>query len=874
MTAPPNQPGGEGAAPDRSQPNGLRRDAAIRGRVVTDGKFFRLDGRKFLVKGVSYGPFAAKDGGPPYPDRARAGADLELVRSLGANVLRVHAVPPVWFLDLVIAHDLRLLIDVPWHQQACFIGHEGRSRAARELVRRAAEECAQHPATFAISLANEIPADVVRWSGARAIEGFINDLAGLVKHANPDCLTTFGNFPPTEYLNPREIDFQTFNIYLHRRPEFENYLSRLQMLADTRPLLIGESGVDALCEGEVCQAEMLRWQVEASFQGGVAGMVVFSFTDDWHRGGREVTGWAFGLTRRDRTPKPAFAAVKDAFAGAPRLDRQFLPRVSVVVAAYNAARTLRTCLEALEQLTYPDYEVLLVDDGSTDGTPDLVREFPFVRYFCHPRNLGLSDARNTGIQVATGEVVAFTDADCRPDEDWLNHLIQDLGKIGTAGIGGHNLLPPDDSALAAAVMVAPGGPLQVMLDDREAEHLPGCNMAFWKSALLEVGGFDPVFRRAGDDVDVCWRLQDLGAKLGFSPGGFVWHYRRSAVRDYLRQQHGYGQAEALLERKHPGHFSRFGGSRWKGRIYGGAQAGAVTRSPIIYHGRFATAMFQTLYRSDPSWMLTLATSLEYYVLLILPLAVLGTMFRWLLPMAAMALMIPLLASVTAAWQVELPLRKRRLWSRPVVALLFLLQPLVRGWARYQGRLFLGQTPRAVRESFRAISERAPEDARGELAFLAPEGLHRGDFLDCLAGRLDRDGWRMRVDTGWSPFDLEVYGSRWSKLRITTASEYEPDGRAWIRCRLKVARTLPARMTLWVLSGLVVSFIGLNEEGGWAEWLWLLVPLACAAFLLADQRRLRGQVAVFMRQVARDLGLTQKEEARSSDDSKQEAAQRP
>ena len=63
-----------------------------------------------------------------------------------------------------------------------------------------------------------------------------------------------------------------------------------------------------------------------------------------------------------------------------------------------------------------------------------------------------------------------------------------------------------------------------------AEHIPGCNMAFRKSRLHEIGGFDPQFRKAGDDVDVCWRLQQQGFKLGFSPAGFVWHFRRATAR--------------------------------------------------------------------------------------------------------------------------------------------------------------------------------------------------------------------------------------------------------------------------------------------------------------------------------------------------------
>ena len=101
---------------------------------------------------------------------------------------------------------------------------------------------------------------------------------------------------------------------------------------------------------------------------------------------------------------------------------------------------------------------------------------------------------------ALDDVVAFTDADCRADEDWLYYIVSDLLKGTFVGVGGHNFLPPDDSAVAAAVMVAPGGPAHVMLTDRVAEHIPGCNMAFYKWALSEIAGFDTIFEKAGDDV--------------------------------------------------------------------------------------------------------------------------------------------------------------------------------------------------------------------------------------------------------------------------------------------------------------------------------------------------------------------------------------
>jgi GT2 family glycosyltransferase len=87
--------------------------------------------------------------------------------------------------------------------------------------------------------------------------------------------------------------------------------------------------------------------------------------------------------------------------------------------------------------------------------------------------------------------------------------------------------------------------------------------------------FDPIFRKAGDDVDICWRLQDGEFKIGFSPAGFVWHYRRATVKAYLKQQSGYGEAEALLIGKHPEHYNAFGGGIWRGRIYASSFSGLL-----------------------------------------------------------------------------------------------------------------------------------------------------------------------------------------------------------------------------------------------------------------------------------------------------------
>ena len=102
--------------------------------------------------------------------------------------------------------------------------------------------------------------------------------------------------------------------------------------------------------------------------------------------------------------------------------------------------------------------------------------------------------------------------------------------------GGPAVMPADDPWFAQCVARAPGGPTHVLLDDRIAEHVPGCNCAFRRDRLLAIGGFNPVFLRAGDDVDVCWRMQARGWKVGFAPAALVWHRHRATTRAYWRQQ--------------------------------------------------------------------------------------------------------------------------------------------------------------------------------------------------------------------------------------------------------------------------------------------------------------------------------------------------
>lgn len=864
---------------------------ASRPRVIVDGKFFRRGAEKLHLKGVAYGPFAPNSDGEPFATPEQSARDFALARELGANLLRVYHVPPRWFLDLAAQYDLLVLIDIPWNQHLCFLDSTEQRNAAREAVRKAVSACAHHPAVFAYSVANEIPPDVVRWSGPAKVAAFVDELACEAHAVDPDCLCTFTNFPSTEFLRPETLDFVCFNVYLHRPQAFRNYLARLQLMTDGKPLLLGEFGVDSLREGEAAKCEMLAWQVESAFRGGLAGAVVFSFTDDWHRGGAQITDWQMGLTTATREPKASFAVVNKLFRTAPYFPLARQPKVSIVVASYNNDHTLKACLESLRDLNYPDYEIILVDDGSTDTTPQLAEHFrggeagtpkttiesggntgdsqdkPSAphqlvtndqhgnfHYFRHPANLGLSVARNTGIAAATGEIIAFTDADCRADADWLYHLVAGLLDGDYAGVGGPNLLPPDDSAVAAAVMVSPGGPAHVMLNDHEAEHIPGCNMAFYRSALDAVGGFDPIFRKAGDDVDICWRLQQTGFKIGFSPAAFVWHYRRSTIGAYLKQQRGYGEAEALLVRKHPEYFNAFGGSVWRGRIYTASKFGIVLRAPIIYRGVFGSAPFQTLYASEPALTLMLLTTLEYHIFVTLPLWVLSVVFPPLLPLAVASLLISVGVCMAAGVQSCPPVCRRRWWSRPLVALLFLLQPVVRGWERYQGRLLLRPIAEPPRETLDSVSLRDSGESLDEVRYWAERRLERVEFVARIIRELDARGWPNRPDIGWSEFDVEVFGRRWSTVQLTTVAEDHPRGRQLIRCRLRARWSMHSKAVFWLVAALEAVLVGLF--GGWFHWIALVLltlPLF-AYYLHRHKHNLQSVLIVFLDKLAKELNL--------------------
>jgi GT2 family glycosyltransferase len=835
------------------------------GRPRVDGKFLEVEGRRFLLKGVAYGTFAPDREGAQFPPAERVEQDFAAMASAGINTVRTYTPPSPALLDAALRHDLRLMVGLAWPQHIPFLDDKQLTRRIRHDAVTEVRRIASHPAALLFALGNEIPPGIVRWHGHRRIERFLSDLYHDVKAAAPDSLLTYVNFPPTEHLELEAFDVFAYNVYLHREPELRGYLARLQQLAGTRPLLLAEAGGDSLREGLEGQACITATHLRTAFAEGACGAVAYSWTDEWWRGGRTVDDWAFGLVDEERHPKPALAAVSQAFADVPfpAGERAVWPKVSVVVCAYDAADTIDDCLTSLGRLTYPDVELIVVNDGSRDATGDMARGYSGVLVVDVP-NGGLSAARNVGLAAATGEIVAYTDADVRVDRDWLSYLVQPLLTSDVVGVGGPNVVPSDDPWVSQCVARAPGGPVQVMLDDRIAEHVPGCNMAFRRNALLAADGFNPVYVRAGDDVDICWRLQAKKLEIGFAPAALVWHHHRASVASYWRQQVGYGEGEAWLDAHHPEKF--LGGQMaWRGRIYSPLpflRKGAERR---VNTGVWGTAAFPSVYSTQahrwhylphsPAWMAT--SVILFNIGFWGPLA--GMDAAWLpLIVGSLGGTITLARCVRCGWRSDLDglpaigrrsMRQSRFLYRALIAWLHLIQPL----ARFRGRLRGLSRPQAVapkhmtshpwkapQPTFRDViaSARLVTRAGTERSFWCESWVPQALLLTELVGvlRASRPAQIVEVDEGWRlDRDLSLSIGRWGWLHVRTVMEDHEHGASLLRIRTRlrpsflgtlsgstlavaVAGGMSASVFIYDLSvTLLVSALAIAAIGARAAW---------------------------------------------------------
>jgi len=779
-------------------------------RPQVEGKFIFVGNEKFYVRGVTYGPFRPDENGCEYHTPEMVDRDFAQMAENGINAVRTYTIPPKWLLDVAQRHGLRVMVGLPWEEHITFLETKKLADDIESRVRKSVQACAKHPAILCFTIGNEIPATIVRWYGARRIEAYLERLYKAVKEEDPQALVTYVNFPTTEYLDLSFVDFVSFNVYLETKEKLDGYLARLQNLAGERPLVMAEIGLDSMRKGEDVQADTLNWQIRSTFAAGCAGVFVFSWTDEWHRGGFDIEDWGFGVTDRDRNPKQSLVTIRKAFAEVPFPPDMPWPSISVVVCTYNGKRTIRDCLDGLKKLEYPNFEVVIVNDGSTDETGEVIKGYGFR--IITTENRGLSSARNTGMRAAKGEIVAYIDDDARPDPHWLTYLAATFLTSDHVGVGGPNLPPPNDGEIAECVANAPGGPVHVLLTDQEAEHIPGCNMAFRKAALEAINGFDHQFRIAGDDVDLCWRLQARGWTLGFNPAAMVWHHRRNSVKTYWKQQLNYGKAEAFLEKKWPEKYNAAGHVPWSGRLYfKGFEQLLGSMRGRIYQGTWGSALFQSIYQPAPSLLWSLPMMPEWYVVIaaLTGLSILGIEWKPLLlalPLLIFAVVVPVLHACMCGARVVLPqgarTKKENFKLRALIAGLHLMQPL----ARLLGRFRLGLTPwRACSVSSISLPWPSPRT----FSLWSEQWMSPISWLESLEAGTKKVGAVVMRGGDYDRWDLQLRGGLLGSARILMAVEEHGGGkqlvkfRAWPRCA-------PAGIVLALLFAALAAFAALGE----------------------------------------------------------------
>jgi hypothetical protein len=393
---------------------------------------------------------------------------------------------------------------------------------------------------------------------------------------------------------------------------------------------------------------------------------------------------------------------------------------------------------------------------------------------------------------------------------------------------------------------SPGNPTCVLVDNERAEHIPGCNMAFRKEAFQVAGTFDAQHRAAGDDVDLCWRLLLTDRKIVYHPSALVWHHRRPTVCGYLRQQKGYGFAEAHLQKRYPGRFNFFGYPVWQGGVYDSVHSHLRQQGlpfvfrPRVYQGVFCGAQFQSLYQPFLTWWFQIFSTAEWLGSTCCTLLS-GLLAHWFGPtwvghtlvgLAALMVLLSLGTALLAGWR---GVRQKR-WcggqrwrGLALVSLLHLLQPLARMTGRVKGAWHL----------------RNDRWEYPDTDLLYGDLEKRERWLQRLLVHIKSCGWLAQPCNEWDDADIEILGPGPHRLKL--ASVYEEvleRAQHYIRYRIAV-KTKPYAPI--VVAGLMAILIAMTQALYLAP---LAVPIIVMLYHLVRARKTMIQA---VSQMAMDCG---------------------
>lgn len=226
-------------------------------------------------------------------------------------------------------------------------------------------------------------------------------------------------------------------------------------------------------------------------------------------------------------------------------------RVSVVVPCYNSTRTIRICIESILTQREDDYEVIVVDDASTDGSLSILKEYPRIKVVPLNKNRGPSFARNVGVRESSGEILIFLDSDCFvKDPDWIRKHGERLNREFRKSIVG-GPVNADGPGLIGKTFTYNNWyvchPKLVSLP-WGVWHLQSTNMSMFRKTFEDLGGFDESLR-AGEDVEFCARAVRQGYALEYCSHILVYHENRTLFRQFMKINFDYGKTRITMKHK-------------------------------------------------------------------------------------------------------------------------------------------------------------------------------------------------------------------------------------------------------------------------------------------------------------------------------------
>jgi glycosyltransferase involved in cell wall biosynthesis len=768
-----------------------------RAPVLAHGKFFSRAGSKFFFKAVRLEPLK---GEPDLTAKLRLRRRFGELREAHTTAIVVKEADAETVIDLAAQAGLCAMVEIAI--QPNWLLERREFELAQARISRVVRSIGGHPALLGYLLDCSIGPDLLKAEGIDTIGRSLRLLIEDVRCRDARALVAVKHNPSTRGAIMLEEDFIYSTVPPLSLSELGEYIIGLHNLAEARPVVVEfERPTPAQEE-----------QVALAFGMGAAGAVARPLV-------RRVTvaGALANLRALNAEELLPFVSLNGNCPPQPVR----APMVSVVICAYNAERTMHACLESLRKLHYPNFEVVIVDDGSRDRTAEIAKGFPEFRLIRQP-NKGLSVARNVGMQAARGEIIAYTDSDCVVDPHWLTMMVRAMQERGFDGCGGPNYAPHENGRLAACVAASPGAPCHVLVGPDRAEHLAGCNMVFRKAALLSVGGFDPQFTSAGDDVDICWRLLDAGFSLGYCPPAFVWHFRRNTVRAYYGQQRGYGRAEVLLYAKYPERFNALGQIRWQGTIPGLLRTiPGGNRPRVLWNAETVAA--QTVHEPAMSIFGFLPQTMEWNALGAVALIASISAGITVIPAVAMLALGPTWA-LYYAWHAPLEKCHESFAARITVAWLAYSGPMVRTITRYKLKL-KARTAAVAENEPRQRPELIPHRLALRLSYWNESYTSRDALVERIGKTFGRAGYLTVLNGGWKDFDLEVRTSALSRIELKTADE-EHGGlklRNLVLVRSRMSRLAGAGLFAGVSAAAMCAIAGLTG---------VALALAGATFVLA------------------------------------------